>query len=203
MSERDENFLARWSRRKSAARNAPADERAPDAPRAERVPDAPLVERVPSTPERMSPAMQGCNADPAAAAQDPIAALPPLESLTPDSDFAPFMNAGVDPGVKSRALKTLFSDPALYPMDGLDVYIDDYTQPDPLPAGWLERLNQFTTLHGEAPAREAEPAAAAATGAAPAVASSAETSEHVPSPQPSDTPAAQSVEGDSKNRGAI
>lgn len=196
MSERDENFLARWSRRKSAARNAPADERAPNAPLAERLPDA---------PERTSPALQGHGANPAAGAQNPIAALPPLDSLTPHSDFAPFMNAGVDPGVKSQALKTLFSDPALYPMDGLDVYIDDYTQPDPLPAGWLEKLNQFATLHGEplAPGAQSSATAATATGAAPTVASSAETGEHLPPPQQSDTPVAQSAEDDSKNRGAI
>lgn len=197
MSERDENFLARWSRRKSAARNAPAAERAPDAPRAERVPDA---------RESAAPASQAqAGAMPAGAGQDPIAALPPLESLTPHSDFAPFMNAGVDPGVKSQALKTLFSDPALYPMDGLDVYIDDYTQPDPLPAGWLEKLNQLATLHGEPPAPGAEATATnvAATGAAPAGTPSAETGEQPPSPRQSDTSAAQSVEDDSKNRGAI
>jgi len=31
-------------------------------------------------------------------------------------------------------------------MDGLDVYIDDYSKPGPLPDGWLEKLNQVARL---------------------------------------------------------
>ena len=73
-------------------------------------------------------------------------ALPPVESLTPDSDFSPFMSGGVDESVKRRALKTLFADPRFNAMDGLDVYIDDYSKPDPLPEGWLEKLNQVARL---------------------------------------------------------
>jgi hypothetical protein len=40
-------------------------------------------------------------------------------------------------------------------MDGLDVYIDDYSKPDPLPEEWLGKLNQLARL-GDYPAREAE-----------------------------------------------
>jgi len=32
-------------------------------------------------------------------------------------------------------------------MDGLDIYIDDYGKPDPLPEGWLQLMNQSKTLH--------------------------------------------------------
>ena len=31
-------------------------------------------------------------------------------------------------------------------MDGLDVYIDDYSKPDPLPEGWLGKMKQMARL---------------------------------------------------------
>jgi hypothetical protein len=96
----------------------------------------------------------GVEAPPPAAPADPNA-LPPLESLTPHSDFSAFLRPGVEPGTRARALKTLFGDPALYPMDRLDVYIDDYSQPDPLPEGWLEKLNQYAALDSVPAAEEA------------------------------------------------
>ena len=69
--------------------------------------------------------------------------LPPIESLTTDSDFSPFMKPDVDPGVRRAALKVLLRDPRFNVMDRLDTYIDDYSQPDPLPEGWLAQLNQM------------------------------------------------------------
>src|SRR5262249_18324773 len=72
--------------------------------------------------------------------------LPPVESLTPESDFTPFMSAEVDAGLRRMALKTLFSDPRFNVMDRLDVYIDDYSQPDPVPEGWLEEVRQVASL---------------------------------------------------------
>jgi hypothetical protein len=72
--------------------------------------------------------------------------LPPIESLTPESDFTPFMGAEVDPALRRNALKKLFADPQFNVMDGLDVYIDDYSKPDPLPEGWLEKMNQVARL---------------------------------------------------------
>jgi hypothetical protein len=68
--------------------------------------------------------------------------LPPIESLTIDSDFAPFFKPQVDESVKRAALKQLFRDPRFNIMDGLDTYIDDYTQPDPIPSAMLEELMQ-------------------------------------------------------------
>jgi Protein of unknown function (DUF3306) len=73
-------------------------------------------------------------------------ALPPLESLTPESDFTAFMQPQVDEGVKRLALKKLFSDPRFNVMDGLDVYIDDYSKESPLPEGWLEKMEQVRHL---------------------------------------------------------
>ncbi|TFV87735.1 DUF3306 domain-containing protein [Oxalobacteraceae bacterium OM1] len=62
------------------------------------------------------------------------------EKLTKDSDFTPFMARNVDESVKRTALKKLFSDPHFNVMDGLDIYIDDYTKPDPIPPEMLAAL---------------------------------------------------------------
>ena len=141
-----EGFIGRWSRKKREAA-APAKEQ-PAAPQA---PAAATPAAVPA---------QAAEAAPAAPLADPRA-LPPVESLTPQSDFSPFLRPGVEPGTRARALKTLFGDAALYPMDGLDVYIDDYSKPDPLPEGWLEKLNQYAALDS-VPAAEEEARAAQA-----------------------------------------
>jgi hypothetical protein len=56
------------------------------------------------------------------------------------------MAEGVAPEVKNAALKKLFTDPHFNVMDGLDTYIDDYGQPDPLPPGMLRRMAQSQLL---------------------------------------------------------
>jgi hypothetical protein len=65
-----------------------------------------------------------------------------VESLTPESDFTPFMKPEVDEGLKRQALKTLFSDPRFNVMDGLDVYIDDYSKTTPIPPDLVRELVQ-------------------------------------------------------------
>lgn len=178
----DEGFLARWSRRKTESRKAP-DELAP----------APVL-----------PEPADSVAAPVASAAAPTPPeLPPLESLTPHSDFSAFMRADVDPSVKGQALKKLFGDPALYPMDGLDVYIDDYAKPDPLPEGWLAKLNQFATLHGEPAAEPAPPEGKAAPSpdAGPAELPPARAERTAPS-APSNTSATADPAPESGNRDA-
>ena len=96
----EENFLSRWSRRKTAAKSEPAP--AEEAP--------PVVQPVPQA------------ATPPAKVAEP---LPPVESLTFDSDFTAFMQPDVDPALRRQALKTLLQDPRFNVMDGLDVYIAD------------------------------------------------------------------------------
>jgi hypothetical protein len=86
------------------------------------------------------------------------APLPAIESLTIDSDFAPFFKPQVDESLKRAALKQLFRDPRFNVMDGLDTYIDDYSLPDPIPPAMLEDLMQrrgfFPPPAGETDARE-------------------------------------------------
>jgi hypothetical protein len=67
--------------------------------------------------------------------------LPPLDSLTFDSDFKAFMHAKVEEGVKRAALKKLFADPRFNVMDGLDTYIDDYSIENPIPDEMMARLD--------------------------------------------------------------
>ena len=99
--------------------------------------------------------------------------LEDVKSLTPQSDFQPFMQRGVGAEVRNAAMKKLFADPHFNVMDGLDIYIDDYTQPDPLPAGMLRKMAsaQFMKLvPEEAPPRHPQdPDGSAAPEQAPRV----------------------------------
>jgi hypothetical protein len=60
--------------------------------------------------------------------------------LTFDSDFSAFLSPKVDESVKRQALKKLFADPHFNMMDGLDVYIDDYSKFEPIPEDVLAKL---------------------------------------------------------------
>lgn len=68
--------------------------------------------------------------------------LPPLEKLTLESDYSGFFHPKVDENLRRAALKRLFSDPRFNVMDGLDVYIDDYSKPSPIPPEMLAALKQ-------------------------------------------------------------
>jgi len=102
-----------------------------------------------------------------AAAQKPVTQekppqLPPLDSLTFESDFKAFMHSKVEAGVKRAALKKLFSDPRFNVMDGLDTYIDDYTKAEPVTEELLARLEHarqtllVSKREEEKPAEEAK-----------------------------------------------
>ena len=133
MAGSDEDFISRWSRRKRAIRSgAPVEEGPPVA--------------------KPAPAQAGTDSivEGEVAPPEP---LPPVESLTPESDFTPFMDSKVDPGVRREALKKLFSDPRYNVMDRLDIYIDDYSIPDPLPPEWLGKIAALSGL-GDVPGRQ-------------------------------------------------
>ena len=116
--------LRRWSRRKlEASREAAPRATEPTSVQPKEPGESAPVAVVPASPAPASP---------------PV--LPPVESLTIDSDFASFFQPQVDESLKRQALKKLFADPRFNVMDGLDVYIDDYTKSDPIPPDVLERL---------------------------------------------------------------
>ena len=78
-----------------------------------------------------------------------VEAAPTLEDvlkLTKDSDFSAYVKPGIDPEVQKAAMQKLFSDPRYNIMDGLDIYIDDYSKPDPIPLDMLKKLNQSKML---------------------------------------------------------
>jgi len=106
---------------------------------------------------------------PAGAAPPPE--LPPVDSLTPESDFSAFMHEQVDEKLRRAALRKLFSDPAFNVVDGLDDYAEDFNQLETLAAGAAAGLEHAKrTLFGEAESQapteteaEANAAPAAAT----------------------------------------
>jgi len=72
--------------------------------------------------------------------------LDDVAKLQRDSDFSAFVSTDVGDDVHHAAMKKLFSDPHYNIMDGLDIYIDDYSKEDPLPAGMLEKMVQSSML---------------------------------------------------------
>lgn len=167
MTHDADGFLTRWAQRKAHARSGAAA--GPAEPAAQPSPTPPAPVPVP-------PAAEGVCAIPASATSEvPSAPLAPtladVAALTRESNYARFVAAGVDDGVKRAAMKKLFSDPHFNVMDRLDTYIDDYGVPDPMPLAMLRQLNQSKMLRlfdteDDAPA-DAARQAAPTIGAAP------------------------------------
>ena len=146
-------FFSRWSRRKAQARQAPdnllkEDVVDLDAPNDIQSSDVSLknsaLQDDPSPIAKpVSKAPQPHDQSPSAekqAQQNPLPSMSDVQNLTPESDFSPFMSSEVAPEVKNAAMKKLFADPHFNVMDRMDVYIDDYGQPDPIPKAMLRQL---------------------------------------------------------------
>lgn len=180
MAEQDDNFFSRWSRRKQQVREGQAVPPVPPVPPA---PAAAPVRPVQPVLAQATAVAEPAMAAPAAEAETAAPAPPPptladVAGLTPQSDYTRFVAQGVTPEVKNAALKKLFTDPHFNVMDGLDIYIDDYGQPDPLPAGMLRKMVQSQALRlfadeERAPARPAEALSTEAAAALPAAAAEA------------------------------
>ena len=128
-------FLSRWSRRKLAA-VAQAEAVVPvagESPAPLRSEAADPLSVVPAAPDGAASAemLAGAAAE---------AGLPPVESLSLSSDFTAFLKEEVSEALRRKALHKLFSDPHFNQMDGLDIYIDDYSRPDPIPPEILAKL---------------------------------------------------------------
>ncbi len=72
--------------------------------------------------------------------------LPPLSSISLTEDFTPFMQAKVPQALKQQAFKALFKEPHFNVMDGLDIYIDDYTQFEPISPEVMNTLSSWKTI---------------------------------------------------------
>lgn len=167
----EERFLARWSRRKARSQADPVQDETSVATGRAAVCGAPAPPAPEQAPVEPNPGLQ--EASSASATGSEATALPDLQSLGIDSDYRPFMQRSVDPGIRNAAMRKLFSDPHFNVMDGLDTYIDDYGKPDPLPAGMLESLRQWQALTSVESPEKDEPEATPATRSAEATADGA------------------------------
>ena len=189
MAEGD-GFLSRWSRRQAGAKSgvpAPGEVETAAPATASETPLPPL-------PAVAATSVPSSTLAPADAEPTPLPTLDDVARLTHASDFSPYVARNVDAGVRNAAMKKLFSDPHFNIMDGLDTYIDDYGQADPIPLSMLRRMNQSAVLglfdkEIEAAVPEAPlpalPAEASPDGAAlAAVAESTSPLPSLPAPEP-------------------
>jgi Protein of unknown function (DUF3306) len=122
MASETEHFLARWSRLKREGGDA---EPSP-------APDSSSAAPAPSAGAR-KPADAG-------SPDGPLPELPPIDQLTSESDFRPFMDPRVPDALRRLALKKLYADPHFNVQDMLDDFAEDYTLLEALPAGMAGKL---------------------------------------------------------------
>lgn len=145
-----DGFLGRWSKRKLDVKEGKEVEAEP----------LPQPEAQPAPP---APPVVEAQAPPTAVEEPPPLTLEDVKALTSESDFTRFAAPDVAPDVKNAAMKKLFADPRYNVMDGMDVYIDDYSKPDPIPYAMLRKLAsaKFLGLFDQEEKEEAEAAEAA------------------------------------------
>jgi hypothetical protein len=133
MAEESPGFLGRWSRRKTDV-----------------VQGRPLVEPALIPPVAQSPLAVAPVTEPAPAevsVENKLLTLDDVRLLNKDSDFKPFMASSVGSDVRNAAMKKLFADPHFNVMDGLDIYIDDYSKADPIPESMLRQMTSAKFLN--------------------------------------------------------
>lgn len=93
-----DGFLSRWSRLKNEA-------------------------KVEAAPEPAPPPVEPAEGE----AEPPVPELPPVESLTKESDFSAFLQAGVPEELRRAALSKLWaSDPLFTQPEVFDLHMEDY-----------------------------------------------------------------------------
>jgi hypothetical protein len=153
-----DGFLGRWSQRKQ-------DIRAGKSLIEPEKPEIAVKAVVPHSDEQLEEPANIATTD--EKPEIPLPTMADVHELTAESDFSPFVAKNVTDEVRNSAMKKLFTDPHYNVMDRLDIYIDDYSQPDPIPQSMLRQmvsakfLNLFKTEE-EAEAKEAAEKAALA-----------------------------------------
>lgn len=131
MADEQIGFLGRWARRKSDVLDGKDVQE-------------PVVIAKPGLP---APVEGQAPAGPAQRTEEPPElSLDDVKLLTKDSDFKPFMAQNVASDVRNAAMKKLFADPHFNVMDGLDIYIDDYSKSDPIPEAMLRAMTSSKFL---------------------------------------------------------
>ena len=151
----DGGFFSRWSQRKTQATQNEAQEAV--QPLQVATPDLQAVQQA----EVHTPASLETQSSLVPTADPDTPNAPTLEDaaqLTPESDYSRFVARDVRPEVRHLALKKLFSDPHFNVMDGLDIYIDDYSIADPLPPSMLAKMahTAYLGMPQEAPSARPE-----------------------------------------------
>jgi Protein of unknown function (DUF3306) len=157
MTEEREGRLARWSRLKRMH-----GERQGNRPSV--ASQQPAVGTGPAPPQQKLPQVTEETARPATTSPE----LPPIAELNKDSDFTPFLRAGVPESAHREALRALWrSDPAFAFRDGLTDYDEDYTA-----IGMVEQVVRtvYQAGQGYLEETEASPTAEPVEGAGEAVA---------------------------------
>ncbi|MES2247830.1 MAG: DUF3306 domain-containing protein [Pseudomonadota bacterium] len=140
-----EGFLGRWSRRKQEVRAA---ETAVEEKTLSAVEPVAAPAPVPAPAALAEPPAADGEQDTA-----PPLTLADVDALDIGSDFKPFLTKEVAPEVKNAAFRKLFADPHFNVMDGLDTYVDDYSQSTPVPESVLRQMAsaKFLKLFDEDP----------------------------------------------------
>ena len=144
----NDGFLSRWSRQKNSARTSSDESDNVDA--SEQVqPTLDLEGRsgesadagaqtdvsIDSNPLEENPQEDSPQAENPQEEQEVIltdADMPAVETLNQGSDYSGFLNKGVSPELRKRALRHLFSHAIFNERDGLNDYDEDYTTFEPL-----------------------------------------------------------------------
>ena len=142
-AERDGSFLGRWSQRKVKARQDVLPVSEPASP----VELAKPAAEVAQTPAGQPLATAGAGLQSEVPAQPPPPTLEDVAKLTVDSDYSAFAARHVDSKIRNAAMRKLFAgDPHFNVMDGLDVYIDDYSVGVPIPKSMMRQMVQARFL---------------------------------------------------------
>lgn len=96
--------------------------------------------------KREAPAKERALEEKKEAEAQPAPALPPVEALTPESDFAGFMHPKVKEELRRVALKKLFSDPHFSTPDPFEPFSGDWTVGEPIGQELLAKLNQTRSV---------------------------------------------------------
>lgn len=209
MAEADDGFLSRWSRRKVAVARGAGVADLPLAPVAAPATAVSAVATAEPARAQSLPGEAGAAARAAQASSPPLPATTPnadavaptptladAQALTPQSDFSAFVGRAVAPEVRNAAMKKLFADPHFNVMDRLDIYIDDYSQPDPLSPQTLRQmvsakfLNLVEDEPAEAPGQGRAGSGAPQANAVPDIAPSTSAPAVTPVTMPTESPGA-------------
>ena len=84
-------------------------------------------------------------------------ALPPVENLTPESDFTDYMQPKVEDALRRAALKKLFVDPHFNVPDPFEPFSGDWRVAESISPDLLATLNQAKVLNFDKKEEEQKP----------------------------------------------